>query len=99
MYFASHIDGHKIFMGPEESMQHPVEPRLGYLRWRLTSASKIPRPMTMSTRSVRPHGYRWLVALQGGKRPPECAAGHGQSRQQMLWGINQGGDVHADLRI
>ena len=24
--FASHIDGHRIFMGPEESMQHPVQP-------------------------------------------------------------------------
>lgn len=28
--FASHLDGHRIFMGPEESMRHSVEPRLGH---------------------------------------------------------------------
>ena len=28
VYFQSHIDGHKIFMGPEESMQHPVQFRI-----------------------------------------------------------------------
>ncbi len=28
--FASHLDGHRIFMGPEESMQNPVPSGLGY---------------------------------------------------------------------
>lgn len=28
--FHSHVDGRKIFMGPEESMRHPVQSRLGY---------------------------------------------------------------------
>ena len=44
--FASHIDGRRIFMGPEESMQ--IQSNLGpTLPWPLTSAWKTPPPMTM----------------------------------------------------
>ena len=40
------IDGHKIFMGPEESMQ--IQSNLGSdICMALTSASRIPPPMTM----------------------------------------------------
>ena len=36
VYFQSHIDGHKIFMGPEESMQ--IQSNLGSpLPWHLTN--------------------------------------------------------------
>ena len=38
--FSSHIDGKKIFMGPEESMQIQ-------LPWHLTNVSKIPPPTSM----------------------------------------------------
>ena len=44
--FASHIDGRKIFMGPEESMQ--IQANLGSdIAMALTSAWRTPRPMTM----------------------------------------------------
>ena len=50
VYFASHIDGHKIFMGPEESMQ--IQSNLAATSaWPLTSASKIPLPGTTSRRA------------------------------------------------
>ena len=43
--FASHIDGRRIFMGPEESMQHSVQPGLAISPWPLTSAWRIRRPV------------------------------------------------------
>ena len=44
VYFRSHIDGHKIFMGPEESMQILVPP----LPWLLTSAHQAMQIMIIS---------------------------------------------------
>ena len=42
--FASHIDGHRIFMGPEESMR--IQSNLGSdIAWPLTSAWRTPPPM------------------------------------------------------
>ena len=45
--FASHLDGHRIFMGPEESMQ--IQANLGstYRHWPLTSVSRTP-PSTIT---------------------------------------------------
>ena len=46
--FASHLDGHRIFMGPEESMQ--IQANLGSpLPWPLTSAWRT-RPSTIIPR-------------------------------------------------
>ena len=44
VYFRSHIDGHKIFMGPEESSQILVPP----LPWLLTSAHQAMQIMIIS---------------------------------------------------
>ena len=46
VYFSSHIDGHKIFMGPEESMQ--IQSNLGS-----TIAMALRSVLTMPKRSVR----------------------------------------------
>ena len=45
--FASHLDGHRIFMGPEESMRIQSAP---ILPWRLTSAWKTPQNTSMPRR-------------------------------------------------
>ena len=44
--FASHLDGHRIFMGPEESMLDSGKPWL-YHMWPLMSASRTP-PSTIT---------------------------------------------------
>ena len=94
MYFASHIDGHKIFMGPEESMQ--IQSNLGsrHRAWPLTSASKTPRPGTMCQKSVD-RTYRWLVRCKA-ENARLNALPDTVNPQQMLWGINQGG-TYADM--
>ena len=47
VYFRSHIDGHKIFMGPEESMQ--IQSNLGStIAMLLTSVLQAMRIMTIS---------------------------------------------------
>ena len=44
VYFSSHIDGHKIFMGPEESCRSSPT-WAAILPWPLTSAWRTPPPM------------------------------------------------------
>mgnify|MGYP002238700384 CR=1 FL=1 len=39
--FASHLDGHRIFMGPEESMQIQAKPWVPPLQWPLMSVWRI----------------------------------------------------------
>ena len=96
VYFASHIDGHKIFMGPEESMQIQSNLGIGYLPWPLTSALKIPRPGTMS-RIACDRTYRWLVRCKA-ENARLNALPDTVNPQQMLWGINQGG-TYTDIRV
>ena len=63
VYFSSHIDGRKIFMGPEESMRiQSTSARLSL--WHLTSALKIPR--NMSIPSSPAHARR--VGLSAARR-------------------------------
>lgn len=46
VHFASHVDGRKIFMGPEESMQ--IQSHIAStMPWRSMSASRIPHRMSM----------------------------------------------------
>lgn len=95
VYFASHIDGHKIFMGPEESMQ--IQSNLGSdICMAFDECIENPAPYKYVEESIG-RTYRWLV---------RCKAENARlnqledtvNPQQMLWGINQGG-TYADLRI
>ena len=59
VYFASHIDGHKIFMGPEESMQ--IQSNLGSdICMAFDECIENPAPYDYVARSVD-RTYRWLV--------------------------------------
>ena len=95
VYFASHIDGHKIFMGPEESMQ--IQSNLGSdICMAFDECIENPAPYKYVEESIC-RTYRWLV---------RCKAENARlnqledtvNAQQMLWGINQGG-TYTDLRI
>ena len=93
--FASHIDGHKIFMGPEESMQ--IQSNLGSdICMAFDECVENPAPYAYVKQSVE-RTLRWLVRC---KRENERlnSLPDTVNPQQMLWGINQGG-TYADLRI
>lgn len=93
--FASHIDGHRIFMGPEESMT--IQSNLG---------STIAMAFDQCIHALSDHKEtqesvkrttRWLM------RCKEKMAALNQSADavnphQLLFGINQGG-IHDDIRI
>ncbi len=95
VYFNSHIDGHKIFMGPEESMQ--IQSNLGSdIAMAFDECIENPSPYEYTKNSIA-RTARWL------KR---CKAELDRlnqledtiNKQQMLFGINQGG-TYKDLRI
>ncbi|MCC8018133.1 MAG: tRNA guanosine(34) transglycosylase Tgt [Lachnospiraceae bacterium] len=95
VYFQSHIDGRRIFMGPEESMQ--IQSNL---------ASTIAMAFDECPSSVADRGYvqasvdrtaRWLVRCKEEMRRlnslPDTI-----NRRQLLFGINQGA-IYEDIRI
>ncbi|MDO4617403.1 MAG: tRNA guanosine(34) transglycosylase Tgt [Lachnospiraceae bacterium] len=93
--FRSHIDGRKIFMGPEESMQ--IQSNLAS-----TIAMAFDEcPSSVAEKSYVQHSVdrttRWLercrVKMQELNSREDTI-----NRQQMLFGINQGA-VYADIRI
>ena len=93
--FASHIDGHRIFMGPEESMQ--IQSNLGSdIAMAFDECVENPAPYEYVKASCE-RTYRWLE---------RCIAEHERLNQQpdcvnpgqMLFGINQGG-TYPDLRV
>lgn len=95
VYFQSHIDGRKIFMGPEESMQ--IQSNL---------ASTIAMAFDECPSSVADREYieksvdrttRWLYRC---KKEMDRLNGLEDTinRRQMLFGINQGG-IYEDVRI
>ena len=95
VYFHSHIDGKKIFMGPEESMQ--IQSNLG---------STIAMAFDECPSSVAERSYvegsvarttRWLKRCQQEMRRLNGLEGT-INKQQMLFGINQGA-VFDDIRI
>lgn len=93
--FASHIDGHKIFMGPEESMQ--IQSNLGSdICMAFDECIENPAPRDYVKKSID-RTYRWLVRCKAENARlnslPDTV-----NPQQMLWGINQGG-TYADLRV
>lgn len=95
VYFNSHIDGRKIFMGPEESMR--IQSNLGStIAMAFDECVENPSPYDYTKDSVA-RTTRWL------KR---CIAEMSRlnslddtiNRQQMLFAINQGG-IFKDLRV
>jgi len=95
VYFQSHIDGHKIFMGPEESMQ--IQSNLG---------STIAMAFDECPSSVASREYvqksvdrttRWLERCKKEmdrlNSLPDTV-----NKEQLLFGINQGA-IYEDIRI
>lgn len=95
VHFNSHVDGRKIFMGPEESMR--IQSNLGSdIAMAFDECIKIPSPKDYVIKSCD-RTYRWL------KRCKEANADYNSREDavnpgQMLWGINQGAVFH-DVRI
>jgi len=93
--FQSHIDGHRIFMGPEESMQ--IQSNLGStIAMAFDECAPYPSTREYMTASVD-RTTRWLercrVRLAELNSLPDTV-----NPQQMLFGINQGG-TYEDIRI
>ena len=95
VYFSSHLDGRKIFMGPEESMQ--IQSNLGSdICMAFDACIENPAPREYVKRSVE-RTLRWLERCKAeNARLNQLPAT--VNPQQMLWGINQGG-TYPDLRI
>ena len=95
VYFSSHIDGRKIFMGPEESMQ--IQSNLG---------STIAMAFDECVENPAEYGYaknscertvRWLKRCKNELQRLNSLDGT-INKKQLLFGINQG-STYADLRI
>ena len=95
VYFSSHIDGRKIFMGPEESMQ--IQSKLGSdIAMAFDECIENPAPRDYVEKSVA-RTTRWLR---------RCIDEHRRlsleqetiNPGQLLFGINQGG-TYDDIRI
>ena len=95
VYFASHVDGRKIFMGPEESMQ--IQSNLGSdIAMAFDECVENPAPYDYVKRSCE-RTARWLVRCKTeldrlNTLPDTVNPG------QVLFGINQGG-TYPELRI
>jgi len=88
VYFSSHIDGRKIFMGPEESMD--IQSALGStIAMAFDECPPHPAERKYIIDSVN-RTTRWLARSKA--RIDELNTG------QLLFGINQGG-VYEDIRI
>ncbi len=95
VYFSSHIDGKKIFMGPEESMRiqsHLASTIAMAFDECIENPAEYPYVKASCDRT-----YRWLVRCRDElarlNSLPETI-----NPEQMLFGINQG-SVYKDLRV
>ena len=95
VYFHSHIDGAKIFMGPEESMQ--IQSNLGST---IAMAFDECAPALADRSYVEASVARTTRGLERGKtKMQQLNAEEGTvNRHQMLFGINQGA-IYSDIRI
>lgn len=95
VFFNSHVDGRKIFMGPEESMR--IQSNLGSdIAMAFDECIENPAPRDYVKASCD-RTTRWLARCKAElsrlNQLPDTV-----NPQQMLFGINQGG-THDDLRI
>ena len=93
--FHSHIDGRKIFMGPEESMQ--IQSNLGSTIAMAFDECPSSRADRQYVQSSVDRTTRWLVRCQEKMRELNGAEGT-INPSQLLFGINQGA-VFDDIRI
>ncbi|MDR2532862.1 MAG: tRNA guanosine(34) transglycosylase Tgt [Oscillospiraceae bacterium] len=95
VYFSSHIDGKKIFMGPEESMR--IQSNLGStIAMAFDECVENPAPYDYVKKSAE-MTTRWLVRCKN-ELDKLNAADCTLNKNQLLFGINQGG-TYKDLRI
>ena len=95
VHFASHVDGKRIFMGPEESMQ--IQSNLAStIAMAFDECIENPAPYEYVQQSIE-RTYRWLVRCKA-EMDRLNALPDTINKHQMLFGINQGG-VYEDLRI
>ena len=93
--FASHIDGHRIFMGPEESMT--IQSNLGStIAMAFDECIENPAEYDYTKRSCD-RTYRWLCRCRD-KMKELNSREDTINPKQMLFGINQG-STYDDLRI
>ncbi len=95
VYFNSHIDGRKIFMGPEESMQ--IQSNLAStIAMAFDECPPYPATREYMQASVD-RTTRWLARCQAEMKRLNSLEDT-INKNQMLFGINQGG-TYADIRI
>lgn len=93
--FQSHIDGKRIFMGPEESMR--IQSNLGStIAMAFDECVENPSPYNYSKESCD-RTYRWLLRCKA-EMDRLNSLDDTVNKNQMLFGINQG-CTYADLRI
>ena len=93
--FASHLDGHKIFMGPEESMR--IQSNLGSdIAMAFDECVENPATYQYAKASCE-RTARWLVRCKDALARCNAETGAVNPGQQ-LWGINQGATFE-DLRV
>ena len=93
--FASHIDGRRIFMGPEESMQ--IQSNLGStIAMAFDECVENPAEYSYAKASCE-RTTRWLIRCKA-KMKELNSSGKAVNPEQMLFGINQG-CTFGDLRV
>ncbi len=93
--FASHIDGHKIFMGPEESMR--IQSNLGStIAMAFDECIENPAEYGYTKRSCE-RTHRWLVRCKN-ELERLSSLDDTINKEQLLFGINQG-STYKDLRV
>lgn len=92
--FNCHLDGHRIFMGPEESMR--IQANLGStIAMAFDECVENPAEYGYAKKSCE-RTYRWLVRCKT-ELDRLKSEGTAVNPKQMLWGINQG-CTYEDLR-
>jgi queuine tRNA-ribosyltransferase len=95
VYFSSHVDGKKIFMGPEESMQ--IQSNLAStIAMAFDECVENPAPYEYVKQSID-RTTRWLIRCRD-ELEKLNALNCTLNKNQLLFGINQGGTFE-DLRI
>ncbi len=95
VHFASHIDGKRIFMGPEESMR--IQSNLAStVAMAFDECVENPAAYDYAKNSCE-RTYRWLLRCMDEMKRLNSLEGT-INKQQMLFGINQG-STYEDLRI
>lgn len=95
VYFSSHIDGRKLFIGPEESMG--IQSRLGStIAMAFDECVENPAPREYVQKSVE-RTTRWLARCQAEMKRLN-SLDETINKKQLLFAINQGG-TYDDIRV